>query len=52
MLKSSATANDSKVSKNVKAITRAGIPIHRGPSETVSAMSIGYIIGRHHRDRA
>src|ERR1022692_390494 len=50
MLSSSATANDSRVDRNVIANTRAGIPIQRCPSEFVSPMLISYTIGPDHRD--
>jgi hypothetical protein len=50
MLSRSATANDSRVNKNVIANTRTGIPIQRGPPELVFAMPISYTIGPDHRD--
>jgi len=50
MLSRSATANDSRVNKNVIANTRAGIPIQRGPSELVFAMLISYTIHPDPRD--
>src|ERR1700684_3921611 len=49
MLSSRAIANDSRVNRNVIANTRAGIPIHRGPSEVVLAMLSGYtMVGPKH----
>ena len=50
MLSSSAIANDNRVNRNVIANTRAGIPIHRGPSEIVLPMLLGYTMRPTRRD--
>src|SRR5271157_6127066 len=49
MLNRSATANDSKVNRNVIANARTGIPIQRGPPELVLPMLLSYTIGPEHQ---
>src|SRR5580658_9454346 len=51
ILSNSATANDSRVNRNVIAKTRAGIRIHRGPPELAFAIFLGYTIVLDRRDR-
>src|ERR1039458_3583772 len=51
MLSRSATANDSRVSRNVIANTRTGIPAQRGPPEFLFAMLLSYTISPEHEAR-